>query len=269
MALSPTNEYVKFVRGTTSAFKALTNKANDTLYFIYDADDTSSGSLYLGSRLIGGTGSAASSSLGDLKDVLLTELGDKELIVYDEASKSWKNITIDEILPVDNVSIAKTEIGSLELKGFTVAEVGSLAHKTEDGELGWATPTTARTLLDVYSKEEVKALTNNSLSRKVVESTEAIDLEAADAEKFIYLVSNASGTYDEYIVVNGALEKMGDWDTDLTDYVKKTEIGTLVDEKLNTSTAIGNLTNYGGDNLTLVEKVEEIDGRLKWTEITE
>ena len=122
----------------------------------------------------------------------------------------------------------------------------------------------------MLSKAEVKNLFSSSLSRKVVTSIQDINLEAVDAEKYIYLVPNTSGTYDEYIVVNKKLEKMGDWNTDLSGYVTKAEVGDLVKNNVNTiiSTSIGDLTNYGGDNITLVEKVEEIDNRLKWSEIT-
>lgn len=270
MALLPTSDYVKFVRGSKQAFNALLNKAADTLYFIYDPDDSTVGSLYLGSRLIGGTGSAASSSLGDLKDIVLSTVKDKQILVFDASSNSWKNGTISDILGVDAVSIVKSTTGTLSLNGFDAAAANTIAIKQEDKRLGWATPTQLREVLDVFSKAEIKNLFNGSLSRKVVTSIQDINLEAIDAENYIYLVPNTSGTYDEYIVVNKKLEKMGDWNTDLSGYVTKAEVGDLVKNNVNTiiSTSIGDLTNYGGDNITLVEKVEEIDNRLKWSEIT-
>lgn len=270
MALLPTSDYVKFVRGSKQAFNALLNKAADTLYFIYDPDDLTVGSLYLGSRLIGGTGSAASSSLGDLKDIVLSTVKDKQILIFDTSSNSWKNGTISDILSVDEVSIVKSTTGTLSLNGFAAATVNTIAIKQEDEKLGWATPTQLRDVLDVFSKAEVKNLFNGSLSRKIVTSTQDINLEADDAENYIYLVPNTSGTYDEYIVVDKKLEKMGDWNTDLSDYVTKADVGTLVEENINTiiSTSIGDLSNYGGDNVTLVEKIEEIDNRLTWSEIT-
>jgi hypothetical protein len=42
--------YVKFLRGTESAFNKLTTKDNDTLYFIYNSEDASKGSLWLGNK---------------------------------------------------------------------------------------------------------------------------------------------------------------------------------------------------------------------------
>jgi len=133
------------------------------------------------------------------------------------------------------------------------------------------TPVQAVEVLNVYTKDEINSKLNQSLSRKIVDSVEAIDLTAADAEQYIYLVPNGENTYDEYIVVNGALEKVGDWKTDLSDYVTKAEVGTLVTNNFNTivQEKIGDLSSYGGENNTLVEKITEIDGRLKWMTITD
>lgn len=66
------------------------------------------------------------------------------------------------------------------------------------------------------------------LTRKVVDSVEGIDPSAADAEQYIYMVKRAdaqSGNqYDEYLVIAGAVERVGDWDIDLSGYVQ-TEAG--------------------------------------------
>lgn len=271
MAINPTNDYVKFVRGSKAAFANLQNKADDTLYFIYDAANSEAGSLYLGSRLIGGIGGAAGSSLGDLTDIVLTTVGNKQILIYDDESKTWKNGSVNDIISVDNKSIVKADVGTLSLNNFEAAEIGSLAYKQDDGNLGWITPVKAVEVLNVYTKDEINNKLNQSLSRKIVNSVEAIDLTAKDAEQYIYLVPNNDNTYDEYIVVNGALEKVGDWKTDLSDYVTKAEVGTLVNDNFNTvvQEKIGDLSGYGGENNTLVEKITEIDDRLKWVEITD
>lgn len=63
------------------------------------------------------------------------------------------------------------------------------------------------------------------LKRKVVASVDAIDVSAADASQYIYMVSKGTGAdgdqYDEYMVMNGAAEKVGDWAVDLSGYVTK------------------------------------------------
>ena len=79
------------------------------------------------------------------------------------------------------------------------------------------------------------------LQRKIVASVDEIDLSAADARKFIYMVpKTAAGeetaegestetvtdgnAYEEYMVINGALERMGDWKVDLSDYAKTADV---------------------------------------------
>lgn len=46
-------KYVKFLRGTPEAYARLPHKDSDTLYFIYEEDE-STGILYLGSKVIAG-----------------------------------------------------------------------------------------------------------------------------------------------------------------------------------------------------------------------
>jgi len=63
------------------------------------------------------------------------------------------------------------------------------------------------------------------MKRKIVNSTDDIDLTAADASQYIYMVkkgtSKTGDKYDEYMVLDGALEKVGDWEVDLSNYVQK------------------------------------------------
>lgn len=286
MALTPTKDYVKFVRGSKAAFETLAEKTNDTLYFIYDANDTTKGSLYIGSRLIGGGTGTSATSLQDLEDIVISSIGDKQILIYDASSSSWKNGSLSDILTVDDKSIEKANVGTLSLKNFDTATVGSLASKGESDDLTWLTPAQAITALNVYTKDEINEKLNQSLSRKVVTSTDDINLTATDAEKYIYLVPNNKNSYDEYIVANGKLEKVGDWETDLSNYVTKADVGTLVTENVNTvlKTQVGDLSNYGGDNptfmavigdlssysaeKTLVDKVAEIDSRLVWSALS-
>ena len=78
---------------------------------------------------------------------------------------------------------------------------------------------------DVYTKSETDAAIEaaiagvDHLKRKVVVSVESIDKTADDADLYIYMVPNSEGTYDEYMIIEGELEKVGDWKTDLSGYV--------------------------------------------------
>ena len=78
------------------------------------------------------------------------------------------------------------------------------------------------------TETEVSAAINKAvaaadhLKRKNVASTGNIDLKAAE---YIYMVpkgtAGTSDKYDEYMVIDGVLEKMGDWKVDLSGYVQK------------------------------------------------
>lgn len=65
------------------------------------------------------------------------------------------------------------------------------------------------------------------LTRKKEDSVADIDPAAAGADHFIYMVPKANAgdgdKYDEYMVIDGAVEKVGDWAVDLSGYVQKEE----------------------------------------------
>ena len=65
------------------------------------------------------------------------------------------------------------------------------------------------------------------LQRKKVSSAADIAATAAGADKFIYMVPKAGAKdgdkYDEYMVLDGAVEKVGDWSVDLNGYQLKEE----------------------------------------------
>lgn len=84
------------------------------------------------------------------------------------------------------------------------------------------------------------------LSRVMVDSTGDIDTVADDAEKKIYMVKNASGEagnlYSEYMVINGKLEKVGDWKVDLSSYAKTTEVTAAIANALTTYAKTADVT---------------------------
>ena len=78
--------YVRFIRGTPTAFQKLNEKNSDTLYFISEAD-SKKGSLYLGEKLI----SESVSSLQDLENISFENLQDKNLLSYNANDNKWVN----------------------------------------------------------------------------------------------------------------------------------------------------------------------------------
>lgn len=93
---------------------------------------------------------------------------------------------------------------------------------------------------DVYTKTEtdgaIKAAIDelDHLKRTTVAGIESIDVTKDDADQYIYMVPNAeTGNYDEYMVIDGELEKVGDWSVDLTGYAKTEDLEDKVDKEAN------------------------------------
>ena len=63
------------------------------------------------------------------------------------------------------------------------------------------------------------------LKPKIVTGVDAIDLAADDADQYLYMVpktgSDADDVYDEYMVLNGTVEHVGNTKVDLSGYVQK------------------------------------------------
>lgn len=91
----------------------------------------------------------------------------------------------------------------------------------------------------VYTKEETEQLVSKSianvdhLKRQIVGSIEEIDLGIPGVENYIFMVpaseSKEHNTYDEYMVINGHVEKVGNWEVDLSDYAKISDVNSLKD----------------------------------------
>lgn len=89
---------------------------------------------------------------------------------------------------------------------------------------------------DIYTKTEVEGLiaAADHLKRITVAGVESINVLADDAEQYIYMVPNTeTGNYDEYMVIEGEVEKVGDWKVDLTNYATKEDLNKKVDKQDN------------------------------------
>ena len=91
--------YVKFLRGTPTAYNNLSTKDANTLYFVAETNATS-GLLYLGTKLISsdtGGGSGGATSLSQLTDVFFNgELKNKSFLMYENGA--WTNKTALDIV---------------------------------------------------------------------------------------------------------------------------------------------------------------------------
>ena len=304
-SLQNTTSYVKFVRGTVTAWnqlRAASQVYDDTLYFIYESADATTGSLYLGTKLIGGTGSGGANSLADLTDVdvIVSEISNKDILIYN--GTSWVNGTIEDIINLNTGTLEIDSTGAITIAGFTQAEVGTIPQKDSSGNITWVAPGNLseitninNQLQNIYNKEEVNNLiaSVNHLSYKKVGSLEEVNKDATDASRYIYLVPtrNLSGNlYDEYMVIDNQLEPVGSWEVNLNNYItndqltavlgnyittdafntKVGEIETSINSLIEFKNGVGDLSilDTYEENKTLVEQVNYLTEKLTWKEIT-
>lgn len=197
--------YVKFMRGTITAFNLIPDKNDDTLYFIYENETSDSGKLYLGEKLISGnaTNSDVSQYLKDLLDVDAAEAADGNILTYDIAQQKWVAADVDSIISNvwNDINSLKETLGQPQSDSAQATGIYAELNKKANSE-------------DIYNKSQIDILISgiNSLQRKKVNSIEEININAEDADKYIYIVpfgDTEGNRYEEYIVIEGTLEKIG------------------------------------------------------------
>lgn len=175
-------------------------------------------------------------------------------------------------------TIGKKAAGETAATGMQ-KDIADVAKKASDNESAISEINTK--LDDVYTKSETNTQISNAvaaaahLKYKKVTAVGDIDVAAADADQYIYLVpiadaeESSNNLYDEYMVIEGKLEKVGDWKVDLSDYATvesvnalTTEVGKKVDKvegkSLVSDTDIAKLEGIAeGAEVNYVKSVEE------------
>lgn len=241
------NHLVSFATGTQAEYNAAA-KSDDTLYFITDSKK-----IYKGNTSFGGA---------EVKTVTsyptTGEIGVIYLNTVDGSCKFWNGTAYNTIVPeitqtlaasstVDQLATAKTvydfvksEIAKVDAGGIndTITTLENRIKAVEDempNKADSATTLAGYGITDAYTKTEANsaiasAVANAShLKREIV--TTLPDTSAADANT-IYMIAKADGTgnqkYDEYFLVDGAFEKIGDTEVDLTAYAKTADVTSAI-----------------------------------------
>lgn len=137
---------------------------------------------------------------------------------------------------------SQTSVTELTTRVKSLEDVGAQVNVIEKVKVNGAEQTVTDKAVDITVPTKVSDLSNDSkfqtdaevaaaiaaadhMKRKIVNSTADIDLAAEDASQYIYMVKKSStktgDKYDEYMVLDGVLEKVGDWEVDLSNYVQK------------------------------------------------
>ena len=81
--------------------------------------------------------------------------------------------------------------------------------------------------VDIGASISAAVAAADHLQRKKVASVDDIDPAAQGADRFIYMVPKTGGKngdkFDEYMIIDGAVEPVGDWAVDLSGYQLKEE----------------------------------------------
>lgn len=237
--------YVKFLRGTKTAFDKIITKDNDTLYFIYDSEDQTKGFLYLGDKLIGGgNGSAtAVTDINDLANVLINNVQDKQILTYDALAKKWVNKTPEEI-QVEVMTGATADVAGTS--GLVPAPAAGAQDKYLRGDGAWAAP---------LSDEQLTTLGKVDSLETRVGSIET---------KYDNLVKDAPAALD-------TLREIADWIAE-----DKTGTQALIQRVTNIETNVTGLQDTVGDITkftrytegdTIVSILNDLDGRMKWSDM--
>lgn len=140
----------------------------------------------------------------------------------------------------DAKSYADSKVQTLEDGQVTTNKNNIASLQTSvAGKADKATTLAGYGISDAYTKAQTDsaittAIANaDHLKREIVDALPQIS--SAD-EHTIYMVPKSGGTgsqkYDEYMLINGAFEKIGDSSVDLTNYATKTEVGTAKAEAI-------------------------------------
>ena len=293
--------YVKFMRGSISAWETLQSTpekiSNDTLYFIYQNAQTSTdGKLYLGSKLISGSGEGniENININDIGDIYIDDetLADKQILVYNETSKKWDNTSLSTII---NTAVGVMEGATASTDGASglvpVPKAGD-QNKFLKGNKTWATidiPTFDSNVFVKNLNQEISLAgfnlapvgavpikTSNGLEwssnpgsgvSRVITTLENLEQSIEDGtanENIIYMIPNnsdpeLSNQYDEYMIIQGELEHLGTFgEVNLENYVLKTTFQ-------NTISDINNILNDSTNSETgiiqpgLISKVNTIE----------
>lgn len=168
--------YVKFLRGTPTAYANLTTKDMDTLYFISTAD-SNAGSLYLGTKLISnGVYDTGAANLSELADVQINTVLADQVLYYN--GTSWVNKNVSELNTNATISVmvgATADVAGM--KGLVPAPAAGDQLRFLRGDGTWATVDTSGISADLTNiNNQLNPEYEGSLAMQVTKNTTNISI---------------------------------------------------------------------------------------------
>lgn len=273
--------YVKFLRGTPTAWAKIpeVDKDKDTLYFISETNGRT-GQLYLGPKLIIGEISNIN-NIGDLQDVLISEdITANNILIYDDHQQKWINKPIFEVLSQIVTIMVGAKDDANGLSGLVPPPKAGDNKLYLRGDATWANPTAAVELvLDTLvgkdtgksireiSKEEVLKVVDGASEKfdtlKEIETWIENNHNAADIIKLDNRVTKLEDTVGDS--TKGLVKDV----TDLKKFSEKVNTTLYGDETGTNQGLIKTVSSLQTEMVEVSNKVNILDGRLKWQDINE
>ena len=164
--------YVKFLRCSPDLYKAFQHKDEDTLYFVYEEDE-STAELYLGNKLIAAADSTGGSAtfLEALKDVFINDnLAHEDILTYDNILQTWVNKPLS--------AVQKTFIGTngaaAGISGLVPGPAADDTNKFLKSDGSWSSIEVTKNVLSIDNED------NLSHAELIDQETENIKIEKGD-----------------------------------------------------------------------------------------
>lgn len=276
--------FVKFVRGTSTLWNSLTQRNNDTLYFITNPGN-SNGALYLGNTLIAGNLDTIKDTLSGLADVQLNTLTNNEVLMYNEKTQKWENqsltVAINSTIKVME-GATSTENG---LSGLVPAPAPGQQSLFLQGDGRWASPTTAveLTLKKLIGKDESKSIREIATEISSAAVNKIID-GAPEAFDTLKEVADWIDTHPVMADITTLITRVGSIENTLNGMDNTPGLISRVGTLEKTTGNLNTLLNGDGEsnpglisvvsNLEKVtnhhtEEINEINETLRWQSLTE
>ena len=269
--------YVRFLRGTPTAYQNLRIKDPDTLYFISEPG-AASGLLYLGDKLISGGGTGGGditvfSTLSSLNDTVIKAAQTGDFLVYEEVDGEgvWVNkkaADVSKLILGQLTGATETTDGT---SGVVPAPKAGDQGKFLRGDGTWAAipgiediatlKTTVSTLIGDDFGKSVRAIALDTLTKALIPegAKESLDTlqEIAD------WIQNHPSSPAEF---NSEIKRLQEAVFDTTNAETGEVIPGLQTKVANFSTILNTLQVSVGDHETRIESIEET---IKWHDMNE
>ena len=277
MAITITANYVKFIRGTKAAYQGLASHDPDTLYFVYENKEATSGLLYLGDKLISGGGISNVTKLSDLEDILLSEgIGQDDILTYDTSLQKWVNTPLSDVLERIISVFTGATTSENGTSGLVPAPQAGDNNKFLKGDGTWAYTPGAEDIEDLRAVIATVVGEDTNKSMRQVSAEEVAKVVAEAPESFDTLKEIAEWIQKHPEDVAELNAKINELDRRVTANEGSivsinSELEILSPKVASLETDLSNLTSRvtqnEGDILNLQTITEDLDARLKWWEI--